>query len=59
MKWERHCSRSLFRFLGFSSPLTLTATTTVKAIALKNGLNSSVATKVFTKSDGGWDGDTE
>ena len=36
----------------YSSPLTLTATTTVKAIALKNGLNSSVATKVFTKSAG-------
>ena len=43
----------------YSSPLTLTSTTTVKAIALKNGLNSSVATKVFTKSSGGWDGDTE
>ena len=43
----------------YSSPLTLTSTTTVKAIALKNGLNSSVATKVFTKSNGGWDGDTE
>ena len=37
----------------YSSPLTLTSTTTVKAIALKNGLNSSVATKVFTKSSGG------
>lgn len=44
----------------YSAPLTLTATTTVKAIALKNGLNSSVATKVFTKSDGGNDDpDTE
>lgn len=37
----------------YSEPITLTATTTVKAIALKNGLNSSVATKVFTKSTGG------
>ena len=37
----------------YSAPITLTATTTVKAIALKNGLNSSVATKVFTKSTGG------
>ena len=43
----------------YSSPLTLTATTTVKAIALKNGLNSSVATKVFTKSSGGDGGDYE
>ena len=43
----------------YSAPITLNATTTVKAIALKNGLNSSVATKVFTKSSGGWDGDTE
>ena len=37
----------------YSSPLTLTATTTVKAIALKNGLNSSVASRTFTKSAGG------
>lgn len=43
----------------YSSPLTLTATTTVKAIALKNGLNSSVASKVFTKSSGGGEGDYE
>ncbi len=40
----------------YSAPITLTATTTVKAIALKNGANSSVATQVFTKSGGG-DGD--
>ena len=43
----------------YSAPITLTATTTVKAIALKNGLNSSVATKVFTKSSGNGDPDTE
>ena len=43
----------------YSAPITLTATTTVKAIALKNGLNSSVATKVFTKSSGNDDPDTE
>ena len=43
----------------YSAPITLTATTTVKAIALKNGLNSSVATKVFTKSSGGDGGDYE
>ena len=39
----------------YSSAITLTDTTTVKAIALKNGLNSSVATRVFTKSEGGED----
>ena len=39
----------------YSEPLTLTDTTTVKAIALKNGLNSSVATKVFTKGSGSGD----
>ena len=43
----------------YSAPITLTATTTVKAIALKNGLNSSVASRTFTKSSDGWDGDTE
>ena len=43
----------------YSAPITLTDTTTVKAIALKNGPNSSVATKVFTKSSGNGDPDTE
>ena len=43
----------------YSAPITLADTTTVKAIALKNGLNSSVATKVFTKSSGNGDPDTE
>jgi len=37
----------------YSSPLTLNATTTVKAIAIKDGVSSSVATKTFTKSNGG------
>lgn len=35
----------------YSSAITLTATTTVKAIAIKDGVTSSVATKVFTKSE--------
>lgn len=43
----------------YSAPLTLTSTTTVKAIALKNGLNSSVATKVFTKSNDSGMGDQD
>lgn len=39
----------------YSAALTITATTTVKAIAIKDGVTSSVASKVFTKSsdDGG------
>lgn len=39
----------------YSAALTLTATTTVKAIAIKDGVTSSVASKVFTKSTGGGD----
>ncbi len=34
----------------YSAPFTLNATTTVKAIAIKNGATSSVANKTFTKS---------
>ena len=43
----------------YSDQLTLMDTTTVKAIAIKNGQSSAVASKVFTKSsgDGGDDGD--
>ena len=37
----------------YSTALTLTDTTTVKAIAIKDGLKSSVTTKTFTKSTGG------
>lgn len=35
----------------YSSAITLNATTTVKAIAIKDGVMSSVTTKVFTKSE--------
>lgn len=34
----------------YSSAITLTATTTVKAVAIKDGVTSSVANKTFTKS---------
>lgn len=34
----------------YSSAITLSATTTIKAIAIKDGVSSSVATKTFTKS---------
>jgi hypothetical protein len=37
----------------YSAALTLSATTTVKAIAIKDGQTSSIATKLFTKSSGG------
>ena len=37
----------------YSEPFTLTATTTVKAIAIKDESSSSVTTKTFTKSNGG------
>jgi hypothetical protein len=37
----------------YSAALTLSATTTVKAIAIQNGTSSSVASQTFTKSSGG------
>ena len=37
----------------YSSALTLSDTTTVKAIAIKNGVSSTVASQTFTKSSGG------
>ena len=39
----------------YESALTLSATTTVKAIAVKDGVASAVASKTFTKSEGGDD----
>jgi hypothetical protein len=35
----------------YSAPITLNATTTVKAIAIKNGVSSEVTTQQFVKSD--------
>ena len=40
----------------YSGPLTLTETTVVKAISIKNGVTSSVNTKTFTKYSGGGGG---
>ena len=41
----------------YSSPLTLTATTTVKAIAIKDGVSSSVTSRTYTKqANNGGDG---
>ena len=42
----------------YTEPFTLSATTTVKAIAIKDEVSSSVANKTFTKSSGGGN-DTE
>ena len=35
----------------YSSAITLSATATIKAIAIKDGVSSSVAEKTFTKSE--------
>lgn len=43
----------------YSSAITLEATATVKAIAIKDGETSSVASKTFTKGSGGGDEDPE
>ena len=45
----------------YSAPITLTDTTTVKAIAIKDGVSSSVTSRVYTKSSGnsGGNGDME
>ena len=41
----------------YSSPITLTATTTVKAIAIKDGVSSSVTSRTYTKqANNGGDG---
>ena len=37
----------------YTQPFTIDETTTVKAIAIKNGVSSQVTTKVFTKDTGG------
>ena len=44
----------------YSAPITLTDTTTVKAIAIKNGVSSSVTSRTYTKggnAGGGGDGE--
>ena len=42
----------------YSNAITLSDTTTVKAIAVKNGTSSSVSSKIFTKSAGGGGGNS-
>lgn len=41
--------------LEYEEPITLSATTTVKAIAIKDGVSSSVTSRTYTKSAGGDD----
>ena len=41
----------------YSGPLTLTATTTVKAIAIKDGQSSSVTSRTYSKVEAGGSGD--
>ena len=41
---------------AYSGAIALSDTTTVKAVAVKDGVSSSVTTKVFTKGNGGGDG---
>ena len=37
----------------YTQPFTIDETTTIKAIAIKDGVSSQVTTKVFTKGTGG------
>lgn len=41
----------------YSAPLTFSETTTLKAIAIKDGISSEVTSRTYTKSDGNGDGD--
>ena len=43
----------------YSEPLTLTETTVVKAIAIKDGVSSSVTSRTYTKTDGNGSGEDE
>lgn len=44
---------------AYSGAIALSDTTTVKAVAIKDGVSSSVTTKVFTKGSGGGETETE
>ena len=43
-------------FILYSTPREITKTTTIKAIAIKDGKTSNVATKIFVKNVGLWTG---
>ena len=42
---------------AYTEAIALTDTTTVKAVAVKDGVSSAVSTKTFTKGTGGGDGE--
>ena len=44
---------------AYTGAIALSDTTTVKAVAVKDGVSSSVTTKVFTKGEGGGETETE
>ena len=41
--------------LEYEEPITLSATTTVKAIAIKDGVSSAVTSRTYSKVEGGDD----
>lgn len=43
----------------YSGPVTLTETTTVKAVAVKDGVTSSVTSRTYTKGTNAGGGDEE
>ena len=45
--------------LEYEEPITLSATTTVKAIAIKDGVSSSVTSRTYTKVEAGGGGEDE
>ena len=45
--------------LEYEEPITLSATTTIKAIAIKDGVSSAVTTRTFTKVEAGGGGEDE
>ena len=45
--------------LEYEEPITLTATTTVKAIAIKDGVSSAVTSRTYTKVEAGGGGEDE
>ena len=45
--------------LEYEEPITLSATTTVKAIAIKDGVSSAVTSRTYTKVEAGGGGEDE
>ena len=41
--------------LEYEEPITLSATTTIKAIAIKDGVSSAVTSRTYSKVEGGGD----